>query len=369
MGAEHGGMGAEHDGASGRGPGAGLAPGRRPRSASRVLLAVALTGTIALSGCVSVAAPGGSAAGPASSTTAPPIAPNRTSTATPEPAPPAADATAAPDAPGPAGATPTPATGTALATLALLDVKGRAPQTGYDRDLFAYRAVDLDRNGCDTRNDILRRDLVDQTVGRDGCVVDSGTLADPYSGTTIAFRRGQSTSGDVQIDHVVALADAWQKGAQRWDASTLESFGNDPLNLLAVDGPLNQSKGAGDAATWLPPNRAYRCAYVARQVAVKRAYGLWVTAAERDAIARVLATCPDEPLPSADTSGWAPASAGPAQATQPPAENVDGDEGGDEQTYYASCAQARAAGVAPLHRGDPGYRAGLDRDGDGIACE
>ena len=128
-------------------------------------------------------------------------------------------------------------------------------------------------------------------------MVATGTLADPYSGRTIPFQRGQDTSDDVQIDHVVALSDAWQKGAQALDATRRTAFANDPLNLLAVDGPLNQQKSDGDAATWLPPNRSYRCAYVARQVAVKVRYDLWTTRAERNAIATILGGCPDEPLP------------------------------------------------------------------------
>ncbi|WP_331271851.1 HNH endonuclease family protein [Motilibacter aurantiacus] len=190
--------------------------------------------------------------------------------------------------------------GTALAALDGLQVKGRAPRTGYDRDEFGPAWADVDRNGCDTRNDILRRDLdaVTTRPGTRDCVIAAGTLADPYSGTTIAFVRGQGTSRAVQIDHVVALSDAWQKGARQWSAQRRAQFANDPLELLAVDGGLNQAKRDGDAATWLPPDRAARCAYVARQVAVKAKYGLWVTEAERSAIARVLARCPEEPLPS-----------------------------------------------------------------------
>ena len=180
----------------------------------------------------------------------------------------------------------------------MLAVKGRAPMTGYNRAAFGPAwSDDTDdewgHNGCDTRNDVLRRDLT--TVELDprthGCVVLRGTLADPYGGTTIAFERGIGTSIAVQIDHVVALADAWQKGAQGWSAEKRQALANDPRELLAVSGPLNASKGAGDAATWLPPYKPSRCAYVARQVAVKHAYGMWVTAAERDAIVRVLATC------------------------------------------------------------------------------
>jgi len=191
--------------------------------------------------------------------------------------------------------------GSALAAAATLRVKGRAPKTGYDRALFGQAWADVDRNGCDTRNDVLRRDLSSFVLktGTYGCLVLSGTLLDPYTGTTIAFLRGQSTSAKVQIDHVVALSDAWQKGAQPWSTSRRTAFANDSLNLLAVDGPTNARKGDGDAATWLPPNKAYRCSYAARQVAVKAKYGLWVTGAERDALARILVTCPSQTLPTA----------------------------------------------------------------------
>ncbi len=193
------------------------------------------------------------------------------------------------------------APGTALEALALLPVRGRAPQTGYDRDQYGEGWVDTDRNGCDTRNDVLARDLTAEQFrpGTRDCVVTSGVLLDPYSGATILFQRGQGTSEAVQIDHVVALSNSWQTGAQGWDAATRVAFANDPLNLLAVDGALNSQKRDGDAATWLPPDRGYRCAYVARQVAVKTTYGLWTTQAEHDAMATVLGTCPQEPLPVA----------------------------------------------------------------------
>src|SRR5829696_4219945 len=186
------------------------------------------------------------------------------------------------------------------ATEAAVDAKGRAPRTGYDRAAFGAPWADTDHNGCDTRNDILARDLGGETFkpGTHDCVVLTGTLADPYSARTIPFQRGQGTSHDVQIDHVVALSDAWQKGAQGLDAARRTAFANDPLNLLAVDGPLNMQKGDGDAASWLPPDRSYRCAYVARQVAVKATYDLWMTQAEKNAIATILSSCPNEPLPA-----------------------------------------------------------------------
>jgi len=195
---------------------------------------------------------------------------------------------------------PAPATGDAAAALAALPVKGRAPKTGYDRDQFGRRWADIDRNGCDQRNDVLARDLTEGTyeAGTRDCVMLTGVLVDPYTGRTMPFTRGEDTSDDVQIDHVVALSNAWQTGAQQLDGAARELFANDPLNLLAVEGAVNGSKGDGDAATWLPPDRGYWCRYVARQVAVKATYGLWVTPPERDAITRVLGGCPGEPLPA-----------------------------------------------------------------------
>ncbi|HEX6953858.1 MAG TPA: HNH endonuclease family protein [Agromyces sp.] len=178
----------------------------------------------------------------------------------------------------------------ARSVLSELPVKGRAPLTGYERDEFGHGWTDVDRNGCDTRNDVLVRDLVDAVVP-EGCRVVSGVLDDPYTGRVIEFVRGNDTSRLVQIDHVVPLANAWVTGAQGFTDAERVAFANDPLNLLAVDGTANQQKGAGDAATWLPPDRSFRCEYVGRQVAVKAKHGLWVTPPERDAIERVLDGC------------------------------------------------------------------------------
>ena len=175
--------------------------------------------------------------------------------------------------------------------LAALTVKGRAPKTGYARARFGPAWADVDNNGCDTRNDILNRDLMQKQwrAGTHGCVVVAGTLADPYTGATLPFAKARAA--DVQIDHVVALSDAWQTGASTWSDAKREQFANDRDELLAVDGPTNESKGDADAATWLPPNRAFRCDYAARQIAVKSRYGLWVTPAEHDALAGVLGDC------------------------------------------------------------------------------
>ncbi|WP_430010722.1 HNH endonuclease family protein [Mobiluncus curtisii] len=199
----------------------------------------------------------------------------------------------------PSPTTPTPETsGDAAAALASLPVKGRAPKTGYRRAEFGRRWRDIDHNGCDTRNDILNRDLTNKTwkANTHGCVVLSGTLTEPYSGETKYFHKSQAAA--IQIDHVVALSDAWQKGAQALSAAQRETLANDPLNLLAVDGRLNQQKSDSDAATWLPPRQGFRCAYVSRQIAVKAKYRLWVTPSERDAMVRILSNCPGQPLPA-----------------------------------------------------------------------
>ncbi|USN97046.1 MAG: HNH endonuclease [Candidatus Nomurabacteria bacterium] len=186
--------------------------------------------------------------------------------------------------------------GDAANLLTTIPIKGRAPKTGYSRMQYGDGWATTD--GCDTRNIILHRDLQKPVVG-DNCNVLSGTLDDPYTGKTIVFKRGADSSADVQIDHVVALGDTWQKGAQQLSKDERLRLANDPLELLAVDGPANQQKSDADAATWLPSNKPFRCQYVARQIAVKAKYHLWMTQAEHDAIAGILSRCPGQPLPMA----------------------------------------------------------------------
>ncbi len=271
-----------------------------------------------------------------------------------------------------------------MGLLATLRVRGRAPMTGYDRDRFGQAWLDADRNGCDTRSDQLRRSLREIVLrpGTNGCVVASGILDDPYTATTISYVRGDTYS--IDIDHVVALANAWVSGAWKWDINQRAAIANDPLNLLPVDAGANRSKHDGDAATWLPPNKSYRCAYLARQVTVKAKYALSVTPAEHDAIARILSTCPGQPATPDPTH--APTRVdqhltdpGPEErSNQQPAQATGSENGSDQEpgrgsagrVYYANCDAVRAAGKAPLHRGDPGYETPrLDRDGDGTACK
>ena len=183
--------------------------------------------------------------------------------------------------------------GDKLATEVLekLEVKGRAPKTGYSREQFydGWPIVD----GCSLRQRIIRREFGDSAV-LDGCNVVAGEFDEPYTGEHRVFTAKDEIS-KIQIDHVVALSDAWQKGAQYKDKDVRYKIATDPLNLLAVDGPANEQKSDGDAATWLPKNKKFRCQYVARQVSVKYKYQLWVTQAEKEAIQRILEKCPHEP--------------------------------------------------------------------------
>ncbi|WP_051297627.1 GmrSD restriction endonuclease domain-containing protein [Brevibacterium album] len=323
------------------------------------------------------------------------------------------------------------ATGTALEMLRGLDVKGRAPKTGYDREAFGWRD-DVDHNGCDTRNDVLRRDLARIELAPDGCVVLGGSLTSDYTGDTFDFIRGDGNN--IDIDHIVALSNAWQTGAQQLDDTELVALANDPLNLIAVESSLNRQKGDADAATWLPPRRDYRCEYVARQVRVKHDYELWVTPAEFDAIEGLLLDCgeaaydEDEAWPAAHdgdldpetssragdetgtsssgggtgrtgagTSGERTGTAGSGSAgsgssgsgssgtgssgssgsgggsgsgsSGTRSEGTAGGSARDAGGAFENCTAAREAGAAPVHRGDPGYGPHLDRDGDGVGCE
>lgn len=171
-----------------------------------------------------------------------------------------------------------------------LPVKGKAPKTGYERSKFGQSWKDVDRNGCDQRNDILKRDLTDvryKPNTRD-CVVLTGTFHDPYTGDTIIHERGHSK---IDIDHIVALGQAWVSGAQQLSEEDRTELANDPLNLMASDASANRQKGDKEASAWLPQNKSFRCEYVSRQIMVKDKYKLSVTKAEKNTMITVLNKC------------------------------------------------------------------------------
>jgi hypothetical protein len=264
--------------------------------------------------------------------------------------------------------------GSALPALERLTVAAAGTMSDYDRAVLFGGWIDADGDCEDTRNEVLARDLTGIT-SEDGCTVATGTLEDPYTGSTIAFVRGAATSGDVQVDHVVSLGNAWLTGARRLSQADRVALANDPLNLLAVDGPANGSKSDHDASEWLPPHEAFACEMVAAQIAVKSRYGLWVTAPEKNAMAGVLATCPEQHLPEGASFGDIPGNipsdtpGGPAAESAPPAVPEAPVPAVPADVHYRNCTAAREAGAAPLHRGDPGYRDAMDRDADGVACE
>ena len=186
------------------------------------------------------------------------------------------------------------AEGVPLATelLAKLEVKGRAPKTGYKRTEFYNGWPDID--GCNLRQRILKRDFGETAKVDEKCNVVAGKFYEPYTGEEMEFKNRSEISKNVQIDHVVALSDAWQKGAQYKTTDERFKIATDPLNLIAVQAAANQQKSDGDAATWLPKNKSFRCQYVARQISVKHKYSLWVTEAEKDAMSQILAGCPEQ---------------------------------------------------------------------------
>lgn len=200
------------------------------------------------------------------------------------------------------------------ADLALVDIIRRSPLYGYDRECGSDHAcsfgqawtddtaVPTGHNGCDQRNDVLRASLEKVTVkpGTHGCVVLSGTLQEPYTGQQITFSKSQASL--VQIDHIYPLARAWDMGAAEWSLEQRIRFATDPINLIAVDGSSNASKGDQGPGEWMPINRAYRCAYVDRYLEVAIAYSLPITPQDEAAIHAVGQTCPQQGQPSGGRS-------------------------------------------------------------------
>jgi hypothetical protein len=274
--------------------------------------------------------------------------------------------------------------GTALGLLGTLEVKPEDKSVTYNRELFGEPWEDVDGNGCDTRNDMLMRDLDNITVAADECKVLKGTLIDPYSGKPIDFDRSKGGGGGLDIDHVIALSAAFSTGASSWPAEKRLQFANDPLNLITSASGPNRAKGDKDASEWLPAtagNPAFNCRYVARQVAVKAKYGSWITPAESKAMKVVLDTCPNEPVPTdksvlidqtTPVSTSAPVEKVPAAPTEKvpaPAQEVPAPAADGVDPDYGSCTKAKAAGAGPYTTADPEYKFYKDGDGDGTVCE
>lgn len=215
--------------------------------------------------------------------------------------------------------------GTALAELAELVVMGKDHRAGSESEMVDWR-TDIDHNGCDTRNDVLRRDLKNIVLqaGGDGCIVTSGDLDDDYLGDSYSYELGSSA---VEIDHVVSRSNAWQTGGAALSGDALREFASDPLNLVTVSSDLKRQKDSADAATWLPPNESYQCEYVSRQIAVKHKYDLWVTAPEKETMQHVLDTCADQPAFAEDVA-WPAPGEGHSARTESASKETSGESSG-----------------------------------------
>jgi hypothetical protein len=310
------------------------------------------------------------------------LAPESGSTSTSTPTAPSPSATtSAPPAPDPTStisAEPGSVLKAALELKVIEDDHEPDPDS-YSRDEFGQKWADVDRNGCDQRNDVLRRDLVKLHTkpGTNGCVVARGVLKESsYSGDRVKFATGETK---IDIDHVVALADAWRMGASEWKSAKRAQFANDPLNLLAVDRDENQEKNDASAARWTPTwDPDAECDFLVRHVTIKTKYHLAVADQERYAFITSLGTseCDGnyrEPLSgrNSDVKIPKPKPIGePKPKPKPEPEPRQTQEPKpDRNVYYKNCDAVRAAGADPIHRGDPGYARHLDRDGDGVGCE
>lgn len=294
-------------------------------------------------------------------------------------APTVSETPADPAKPSEAPVAPTGGTaGTALAALESLPVSDFASNGKYERALFGEPWEDIDNNGCDTREDILKRDIPNVTI-KGKCDARQGSFNDPYTGKVINFNADDGRGGGVDIDHIIPLSLGWKTGASEWDASKRLAFANDPLNLMASDAGENRKKGDKDASAYLPPNAAFHCEYVARQVTVRAKYGTWITPAEKNAIYTVLQKCPEQPL-TEDVWGVKVSKsdpAVPAPAAEPveeapaavPAPAVPAPAAGGTDPDYGSCAKAKAAGAGPYTADQPEYKFYRDGDGDGTVCE
>lgn len=249
--------------------------------------------------------------------------------------------------------------------------------SGYDRDLFSY-GIDLDGDSCDTRAEVLMSESLSlPQVDYPGCQVKEGDWQSLYDGVTT------TDAAELEIDHVVALKEAWDSGAWDWQPLHRVAFANDlddSRTLRAVTASMNVAKGDRDPSNWLPPSPSAVCPFLADWVAVKVRWGLSMDASEHGRIRNLLTSscaglrtapvmpasvvlgrldAPSETVPQRPFVPLPPSGDGDSQSTSPPVFDV----------YYANCAEARAAGAAPLYVGEPGYRPRLDRDGDGVACE
>lgn len=237
------------------------------------------------------------------------------------------------------------------------------PQTRYRRDDWPTW-LDITGDGCDAREKALIADAIGPVQRGSGCKIIAGSWTSPYDGVSSVI------ASDFDIDHIVPLAEAHRSGGWRWEAQIRAIYANDPDGLVVTSAHSNRSKGDRGPDQWRPQNRDHWCAYASKWVGMKLKYRLTVTSSERDALGQMLETCPTaeavEPLMNPIPT---PAFPTVGSGTNPPTDPSADQPAGAGSVYYKNCTEARAAGAAPIYRGQPGYGAHLDRDSDGIACE
>lgn len=257
--------------------------------------------------------------------------------------------------------TTTPAIATAAPTVevrasknavsVLNGLKTGSTNGGYKRSAFKHWTV---KNGCDTRARVLKRESKKRVATTGRCTVRTGSWTSVYDGKKV------TQASQLDIDHVVPLAEAWRSGAKKWNTATRTAFANDTgykFSLRAVSASTNRSKADRDPASWLP-RESFRCTYAKNWIAVKYRWKLMVDTRERTALRRVLNTCSNKTV------------ALPKRATvKTGSSSSSGSKKPSKSVYYKNCTAARNAGVTPIYIGEPGYGRHLDRDGDGIACE
>lgn len=253
----------------------------------------------------------------------------------------------------------------ALARLTIDDAP--RPAVAYHRDDWPTW-VDLTGDGCNARQKALVAQATGPVEVDRGCSVISGTWTSPYDGVT------GNDPAKFHIDHIVPLAEAHRSGGWRWNPQQRRAFANDQQELLVVSASSNESKSDKSPDRWRPANEGYWCTYATRWLTVKVAYSLSATTSERDALGQMLETCAKPEEPPAPTTTAEPPPPPPPPTTQPPVVTQPPappppPPPPPADVYYPNCAAARAAGAAPIYRGQPGYRSALDRDNDGIACE
>lgn len=256
----------------------------------------------------------------------------------------------------------------------MIRVENEYGEPTYDRDFFGYPA-DLDGDGCDTRDEVLIADSrVNVVMDSSVCGVAVGEWYSPYDGVLT------DDPGGIQIDHVVALSEAWASGASGWSSVDAVEFANavgGADNLQVASSSSNQSKSDKDPAEWLPENDSAVCWYVTEWSRLKLEWDLSMDELEYGVVSDVLGSCSvsSSSMPvnvmerlfvASDTTVVVAADTDSGVSTG----SVSSSSGGSSSSvYYQNCSAARAAGAAPILYGEPGYRPALDRDSDGVACE